>query len=261
MKIREIIQHLEYYAPLEFQEEYDNSGLISGNADSECTGILINLDCTENVVYEAVRKKCNLIISHHPLIFRPIRNLVVENEPAKTLVAAIKADVAVYAIHTNLDNIISGVNATIADKLGLLNRRVLLPRNNTQASGSGLVGDLEIPLSEKELLERLKKAFGTPVIRHSPLFGKLVSRVAVCGGAGSFLISNALREKAGFFISADIKYHEFFENRGELVIADIGHFESEQFTVELLVAVILEKYPNFAVLKSGTVTNPVNYYI
>ena len=261
MKIREIIQHLEYYAPLEFQEEYDNSGLISGNADSECTGILINLDCTENVVYEAVRKKCNLIISHHPLIFRPIRNLIAEDEPAKTLVAAIKADVAVYAIHTNLDNIVSGVNSTIADKLGLLNRRVLLPRNNTQASGSGLVGDLEIPLAEKELLERLKKAFGTPVIRHSPLLGKPVSRVAVCGGAGSFLVSNALQENAGFFISADIKYHEFFENRGKLVIADIGHFESEQFTVELLVAVILEKYPNFAVLKSGTVTNPVNYYI
>jgi dinuclear metal center YbgI/SA1388 family protein len=261
MKIRDIIQHLEYYAPLEFQEEYDNCGLIAGNADSECTGILINLDCTENVVYEAVRKNCNLIISHHPLIFRPIRNLILQNEPAKTLVAAIKADIAVYAIHTNLDNIVSGVNATIADKLGLRNRRILLPRNDMQASGSGLVGDLENPLSEKQLLEQLKKAFGTPVIRHSPLLGKPVSRVAVCGGAGSFLISNALHENARFFISADIKYHEFFQNRGELVIADIGHFESEQFTVDLLVAVILEKYPNFAVLKSGTVTNPVNYYI
>jgi|SRR5450631_810661 len=261
MKIREIIQHLEAYAPLEFQEEYDNSGLITGNTDSECTGILINLDCTENVVYEAVQKKCNLIISHHPLIFRPIRNVIPETAPAKTLMAAIKADVAIYAIHTNLDNIVSGVNATIADKIGLLNRRFLLPRKDLQASGSGLVGELENPLSEKQLLDRLIKAFGTPVIRHSALLGKPVSRVAVCGGAGSFLISNALHENVDFFISADIKYHEFFEARGELVIADIGHFESEQFTMDLLVAVILEKYPNFAVLKSGTVTNPVNYYI
>jgi dinuclear metal center YbgI/SA1388 family protein len=261
MKISEIIQHLEYRAPLEFQEEYDNSGLIAGDTDSECTGILISLDCTENVVHEAIQRNCNLIISHHPLIFRPMRNLVPKNGPAKTLVAAIKADIAIYAVHTNLDNIISGVNATIADKLGLLNRRFLQPRNDKQTSGSGLIGDLENPLSEKQLLERLKKAFGTPVIRHSPLLGKPVTRVAVCGGAGSFLISNALQENAGFFISADIKYHDFFEGQEELVIADIGHFESEQFTVDLLLAVILEKYPNFAVLKSGTVTNPVNYYI
>jgi dinuclear metal center YbgI/SA1388 family protein len=261
MKIREIIHHLEFYAPLEFQEEYDNSGLIAGDIDSECTGILINLDCTEDVVQEAVQRKCNLIVSHHPLIFRPIRSVIPGNGPAKTLVAAIKADVAIYAIHTNLDNILSGVNATIADKLGLLNRRVLLPRKDLQGLGSGLVGDLQNPLSEEQLLEQLKKAFGTPVIRHSPLLWKPVSRVAVCGGAGSFLISNALHENAGFFISADIKYHEFFEGQGKLVIVDIGHFESEQFTVDLLVAVILEKYPNFAVLKSGTVTNPVNYYI
>src|SRR5450432_2608328 len=204
MKISEIIQHLEYHTPLEFQEEYDNSGLIAGDTDSECTGILISLDCTENVVHEAIRRNCNLIISHHPLVFRPIRNLVPKNGPAKTLVAAIKADIAIYAVHTNLDNIISGVNATIADKLGLLNRRFLHPRNDKQTSGSGLIGDLENPLSEKQLLERLKKTFGTPVIRHSPLLGKPVTRVAVCGGAGSFLISNALQENAGFFISADI---------------------------------------------------------
>jgi putative NIF3 family GTP cyclohydrolase 1 type 2 len=124
-----------------------------------------------------------------------------------------------------------------------------------------LIGDLQQEMSETRLLEKLKNTFGIPVIRHSPLRDKSVSRIAVCGGAGSFLISNALQADADFFISADIKYHEFFEGQGEMVIADIGHYESEQFTVDLLHAVILEKFPNFAVLKSGTKTNPVNYYI
>src|SRR5664279_114701 len=261
MKIREIIQHMESYAPLEFQEEYDNSGLISGDSNLECTGILVSLDCTEDVVREAVQRKCNLILSHHPLIFRPIKQLTSANGTTKTLVAAIKADVAIYSIHTNLDNILTGVNSVIADKLGLRNRRILLPWKDLQTIGSGLVGDLENMLSEKQILELLKKAFGTPVIRHSPLTGNPVSRVAVCGGSGSFLIPNALQEGAGFFISADIKYHEFFESRGKLVIADIGHFESEQFTVDLLHSVILKNYTNFAFLKSDTVTNPVNYYI
>jgi dinuclear metal center YbgI/SA1388 family protein len=220
-----------------------------------------HLDCNETVVQEAFQKKCNLIITHHPLIFRPIRKITLDTDTARTLVAAIKSDIAIYAIHTNLDNMLSGVNDRLADKLGLLNRRILLSRKDLPAIGSGLIGDLQNALSEKQLLKQLKKAFGTPVIRHSPLVGKPVSRVAICGGAGSFLIPNALQEGASFFVSADIKYHEFFEGRGELVIADIGHFESEQFTVDLLLAVILEKYPNFAVLKSGTVTNPVNYYI
>lgn len=261
MKIRDIIQHLESYAPPEFQEEYDNSGLILGDLNAECTGILISLDCTEAVVKEAVKRKANLIVSHHPLIFRPIKRLTADSETTKTLVVAIKADIAIFAIHTNLDNIISGVNGVISDKLGLVNRKILLPRKDLQAIGSGIVGDLENMLSEKQVLERLKIAFKIPVIRHSPLLGKPVSRLAVCGGAGSFLIPNALQEGAGFFISADIKYHDFFEASAKMVIADIGHFESEQFTVDLLHAVILEKYPNFAVLKSGIVTNPVNYYI
>jgi dinuclear metal center YbgI/SA1388 family protein len=261
MKNKEIIQDLEWFAPLEFQEGYDNSGLIVGDPDIECTGVLINLDCTENVVQEAIQKKCNLIITHHPLIFRPIRNITPESDATRTLVAAIKSDIAIYAIHTNLDNMLSGVNDRLADKLALLNRRILLPRKDKPSIGSGLIGELQNPLSENQLLKLLKNAFGTPVIRHSPLLGKPVSRVAICGGAGSFLISNALQEGAGFFVSADIKYHDFFEGMDKLVIADIGHFESEQFTVDLLLAVILKKYPNFAVLKSGTVTNPVNYYI
>lgn len=261
MKIREIIQHLESIAPPECQEEYDNSGLIAGDTSLDCTGVLVSLDCTEDLILEAIEKKCNLIVSHHPLIFRPIRRIHPENGIGRALIAAIKADITVYAIHTNLDNIITGVNASIADKLGLVNRKILLPKNGLDRVGSGLIGELKNALSEKQLLEEVKEGFGIPVIRHSPLRGEPVSRVAICGGAGSFVIPSALQQGAGFFISADIKYHEFFGGEGKMVIADIGHFESEQFTIDLLYQVILEKFPNFAVLKSGTVTNPVNYYI
>jgi len=261
MKIGDIIYHLETIAPRHYQEEYDNSGLIAGDISAECSGVLVSLDCTEEIVKEASEKKCNLIVSHHPLIFRPIHQIHPANETGRTLIAAIKSDIAIYAIHTNLDNIISGVNATIADRLGLINREILLPKTEQASIGSGLIGDLRIAVPERQLLADLKESFNIPVIRHSPLTGKPVSRVALCGGAGSFLISSALQQGAGFFVSADIKYHAFFEGEKKMVIADIGHFESEQFTIDLLYQVIVEKFPNFAVLKSGIVTNPVNYYI
>ena len=261
MKISQIIHHLETIAPGRYQEEYDNSGLIAGDISAECSGVLISLDCTEEIVKEASEKKCNLIVSHHPLIFRPIHQIAPVNETGRTLIVAIKSDIAIYAIHTNLDNIISGVNATIADRLGLINREILLPKAEQASIGSGLIGDLRKAVPERQLLADLKGSFNIPVIRHSSLTGKPVSRVAVCGGAGSFLISSALQRDAGFFISADIKYHAFFEGEKKMVIADIGHFESEQFTIDLLYQVIVEKFPNFAVLKSGIVTNPVNYYI
>jgi dinuclear metal center YbgI/SA1388 family protein len=261
MKIENIIAHLESIAAPSYQEDYDNCGILTGETGDNCTGVLVSLDCTEHVIQEAVEKKCNLIVSHHPLIFRPIRRILPKNGVGKALIRAIKAGISIYAFHTNLDNILTGVNATIADKLGLINRKVLLPKAGNPCIGSGMAGDLSEPLSEKLVLKRLKEQFGIPVIRHSPLTGRIVTRAAVCGGAGSFLIINALQENAGFFISADIKYHEFFAAEGEMVIADIGHFESEQFTTDLIHDIILEKFPNFAVLKSGTKTNPVNYYI
>jgi dinuclear metal center YbgI/SA1388 family protein len=261
MKISEIIQHLESIAPLEYQEEYDNSGLITGDVHMDCSGVLVSLDCTEELISEAFDKKCNLIVSHHPLIFHPLRHITPKNGIGKALIAAIRKGITIYAIHTNLDNIIGGVNAKIADKIGLINRKILIPRSTNDMVGSGLIGDLKSPLSETQLLDLLKEGFRVPMIRHSPLTGKSIRRVALCGGAGSFLISNALQKGADWFISADIRYHEFFGGEGEMVIADIGHFESEQFTMDLLHEVILEKFPNFAVLKSGTVTNPVNYYI
>ncbi|HEY2648969.1 MAG TPA: Nif3-like dinuclear metal center hexameric protein [Puia sp.] len=261
MKISDIIDHLETIAPRDYQEEYDNSGLIAGDLTGECSGVLVSLDCTEDIVREATEKKCNLIVSHHPLIFRPIRRIHPKDETGRTLMAAIKSGITIYAIHTNLDNIISGVNATIADRLGLINREILLLKTGQHSVGSGMIGDLQKAVPEKQFLKDLKDQFNIPVIRHSPLTGQPVTRVALCGGSGSFLISSALQRGAGFFISADIKYHDFFEGEKEMVIADIGHYESEQFTIGLLYQVILEKFPNFAVLKSGIVTNPVNYYI
>ncbi len=195
------------------------------------------------------------------LIFRPLRSIKPEDGIGKTLIAAIRNDITVYAIHTNLDNIIGGVNARIADKIGLINRKYFSSQNRRRLLRFRVNRRLKKPVSGEQLLELLKERFRIPVIRHSPLTGKPVSRVALCGGAGSFLISNALQRMRRFFISADIRYHEFFGAEGKMVIADIGHFESEQFTMDLILEVILEKFPNFAVLKSGTVTNPVNYYI
>jgi dinuclear metal center YbgI/SA1388 family protein len=261
VKISEIIQLLESLAPPVYQEDYDNSGLIAGDHSADCSGVLVSLDCTEEVIREAVERNCNLVVSHHPLIFRPIKRIYPDNATGKSLITAIQKGIAVYSIHTNLDNIITGVNGCIADKLDLENRRILLPKTGFPAIGSGIIGELKTALSEIQFLEKLKKQFNLSLIRHSPLSGKPVSRVAVCGGAGSFLISRALQQGADFFVSADIKYHEFFGGEGHLVIADIGHFESEQFTIDLLHDIILEKFPNFAVLKSGSVTNPVNYYI
>jgi len=261
MKIRDIIQHLESVAPPDFQENYDNSGLIAGDTDVECTGVLVSLDCTEDLVSEAIKKNCNLIVSHHPLIFHPLRQITPVNGPSRSLIAAIRSDISIYAIHTNLDNIMGGVNAGIADKIGVVNRKILAPKTNNPHVGSGISGDLKTPVSEVQLLKLLKDVFRIPVIKHSPLRSKVVSRVALCGGAGSFLIPNALKIGVDFFISADIRYHDFFAGESNMVIADIGHFESEQFTIDLIHDVILEKFPNFAVLKSGTVTNPVNYYI
>jgi dinuclear metal center YbgI/SA1388 family protein len=279
MKISDITLFLESLAPPAFQEDYDNCGLLLGSADADCSGVLISLDTTETVIEEAAEKECNLVVSHHPLIFRGIKRIGPETGAGRTIISAIKKNIGVYAIHTNLDNVLPGVNSEIARRLGLENLRFLLPKRvrdteeNTENSqtdsqenrtgrtaGSGLVGELPEPVEEQEFLRLLKQRFRIPLIRHTALSGRPVRRVAVCGGAGSFLITSALSIGADFFITADIRYHEFFEAEGKLVMADIGHYESEQYTTDLLFDAILKKFPNFAVLKAGTATNPVHYY-
>ncbi|HVY74974.1 MAG TPA: Nif3-like dinuclear metal center hexameric protein [Puia sp.] len=265
MKISSIVQALETLAPTALQEDYDNSGLQLGNIDNECSGVLISLDATETVVREAVEKKCNLVVSHHPLIFRGVKRIDPGVEPGRTIFAAIQHGIAIYAIHTNLDNVLPGVNSTMADRLGLVNRRFLSPRlpaerPGERPAGSGLLGELPQPLAETAFLDLLRERFNLVLIRHSALTGRPVQRVALCGGAGSFLIPNALLERADFFVSGDISYHRFFEAGERMVIADIGHYESEQFSVDLLHDLLVEKFPTFAVLKAGKPTNPVHYY-
>ena len=361
-----LVSYLERIAPPSYQEGYDNAGLITGSKDWVCTGALTTLDATEAVVEEAAARGCNLIVAHHPIVFSGLKKINGKNYVERAVIAAIKKDIAIYAIHTNLDNVVSeGVNGRIAAKLGLINGRVLLPKegvlrklfcfvpvdhlepvrnaifsagagfiggygecsfsaegtgtfkagegthpfvgeqglrhsekevrvemvlpahlsgavvramiaahpyeevaydlvnlaNTHPGVGSGLIGELPSAMEEKAFLERVRDVFQAGVVRHTRLLGRRVQRVAVCGGAGSFLISKALAEKADFYITADIKYHEFFDANDGMVVADIGHFESEQYTVDLLFEVLQEKFHNFAVLKSETKTNPVCYFI
>ncbi|MGN6803747.1 MAG: Nif3-like dinuclear metal center hexameric protein [Ginsengibacter sp.] len=365
MKIKDILQFLESIAPLSLQESYDNAGLIIGNSETECTGILTSLDVTEEVVEEAKRNNCNLIVAHHPIIFRGLKKLNGKNYVERTVISAIKKDVAIYAIHTNLDNVIEGVNQKIAQKLQLQNCKVLLPkegtleklvtfapvekaeevrnalfkagagsvgnydecsfnvdgsgtfragegsdpyvgeigkrhienesrvevvfpsfleskiigalkaahpyeevayyvqalRNTQDGVGSGLIGELPADVSETELLTLLKSAFHLSVIKHTPLLNKPIRKIALCGGAGSFLLSSAIAAGAQVYITGDVKYHEFFDADNRILIADIGHYESEQFTVELLTEFLQKKFSNFAVLKTEMNTNPVRYFI
>jgi dinuclear metal center YbgI/SA1388 family protein len=268
MKVQDIIKKLESLAPQCLQEGYDNAQLITGNLTWNCTGAIISLDATEAVVQEAITNNCNLIIAHHPIIFSGLKKITGGNYVEKTIIAAIKNDIAIYAIHTNLDNVLHGVNAAIADKLGLINRQVLQPKNDilpledtNYQIGSGLLGELPEPLREMDFLDNIKEKFNLSVIKHTNLLGKPVKKVALCGGAGSFLIGAATAAGADFYISADIKYHEFFDANNRLVIADIGHYESEQFTIGLLFDILREKFPTFAVLKTGVKTNPVHYFL
>lgn len=364
MIIGEIIQHLETFAPPSLQESYDNAGLIVGESAAECTGIITCLDSSEAVIEEAMSKNCNLIVAHHPIIFRSLKKLNGKNYVERTIIKAIKNDIAIYAIHTNLDNVKKGVNKKIAEKIGLKNLEILQPKENIlkklitfapidkaedlrnalfaagagqlgkysecsfnsegtgtfkpekgadpfvgeigtrheekemkievifpayleqkiiramiQAHpyeevaydiislenyfsevGSGMIGNLEKPVDEKDFLQMIKTAFDLKVIRHTGLSGKKVQKVAICGGAGSFLIPLAVSNKADAYITSDIKYHEFFDAETMLLL-DIGHYESEQFTIDLLYEILKDKFPNFALRKTEVNTNPVNYFL
>lgn len=363
MLIKDITSYLESIAPLSLQEDYDNAGLIAGNPSWECTGILCTLDVTEEVIEEAINKKCNCIVAHHPLIFRGLKKINGRNAVERAVIMAIKNDIAIYASHTNIDNVIHGVNGKIADKIGLKNRTVLDPKpavlkklftfvpvahldivrnalfaagaghvgnysecsfihtgtgtfkpgegtnpfsgtqgvrqneeeiklevilpaynerqvikalveshpyeevaydlidlaNTHQGTGAGLAGTIE-EMGETDFLQLLKERFSLQLVRHTPLTGRRIKKVAVCGGAGSFLISKALSANVDAYVTGDVKYHEFFGAEGQMLLCDIGHYESEQFTTDLFIEILERKFPTFAVLESRIVTNPVNYF-
>lgn len=363
MKISDITKYLENIAPLSYQENYDNSGLIIGDKNENVTGVIVCLDSTEEIVNEAIDKNCNLIIAHHPIIFGGLKKINGNNYIERTVIKAIKNNIAIYAIHTNLDNIINGVNGKIAERLNLINTRVLLPKNNmlkklityvpldfkkailqslfdagagnignysecsysskgtgtylagkntkpykgnslnrhseteerieviytkdiennvisklieshpyeevaydliplsnnSDKIGSGIIGELEEEISAMSFLNSLKNKMNTKCIRHTKLINKNIKTIAVCGGSGSFLLKNAISQKADIFITGDFKYHEFFDADNKIVIADIGHFESEQFTINLLVSILKEKFTTFAIHLTEKETNPVHY--
>lgn len=260
MLIKDIITVLEQVAPPQLQETYDNAGLLVGMDQTKLTGVLFCLDSTEAIVEEAVRKGCNLIVAHHPIVFHGLKRLNGSNYVERTVIQAIRQEVAIYAIHTNLDNVHrQGVNSRLAGKLGLLNTRILAPRMAMDGIGAGLLGELPGPLAETDFLQLVKRQFQAGCIRHTNLLGKPVRKVAVCGGSGSFLLTEARRSGADVFVTADFKYHEFFDADGEILIADIGHYESEQFTIGLLFDIIREKFPTFALHCTDLNTNPVFY--
>ena len=261
MNIKQITNFLESYAPLEYQESYDNCGLIIGDANAEVKGALITLDCTEAIIDEAIATGCNLVIAHHPIIFSGIKKLNGSNYIERTVIKAIKNDIAIYAIHTNLDNVHNGVSAKIAEKLGLENCKVLLPKEdlNINLVGSGSIGELNLPVDAQVFIENLKLNMQTDCVRHTPLVKQQIKTVAVCGGSGSFLLKHAIAAKADIFITADFKYHEFFDAENKIVIADIGHYESEQFTKDLIYDLLVKNFTKFAVRLSKVNTNPIKY--
>jgi len=363
MVIKNITNYLEEFAPLSLQDSYDNSGLLIGSPSNKVTKILITLDVTEAVINEAVNKKCELIIAHHPIIFKGIKKLTNSNLTEKLVVMAIKSDIAIYAIHTNLDSVIGGVNSILADKLGIKNTRILSPKgggfskiicfcpiehtdnvknamfnagagnignydscsyisvgigtfkpltgsnpyvgkenklhhenenrieviipeyhlkkailamknahpyeepaydiytldNTNTMVGSGLIGELENATPIEEYLTTVKQILGTKYIKHNKLIDRPVKKIAICGGSGSFLIDNAAQNKADLYITADIKYHEFFEHTGNMTIADAGHYETENPVKELIYALLKKKFPNFALQISEESANPISF--
>ncbi len=261
MRIKDITAALETIAPLHLQESYDNAGLIVGHPDQEVSGVLFCLDSTEAVVAEAVEKGCNLVVAHHPIVFRGLKRLNGFTYVERTVMQAIRHQVAIYAIHTNLDNVLQqGVNAKLAERLGLKDLQILAPRPGSPDIGAGMTGLLPSPMDETTFLQHLKTTLHVGVIRHTTLLGTPIHRVAVCGGAGSFLLPQAIAQGAQAFVTADFKYHEFFDADGRILIADVGHYESEQFTIELLRDIVKEKFPTFALHLTGVRTNPIFYF-
>lgn len=255
MEIKEILDKLENFAPLDFQEPYDNSGLQVGNPYQPVTSVLLTVDVTEGTVDEAVTKGANLIISHHPLIFNALKKITGQNYIERTVIKALKHNIVIYSAHTNLDKIIGGVSYKMAEKLLLQNVRILHPEN--EFCGLGCIGQLPTPENTEIFLARLKTIFNLTAIRHSQLVNRRISKVAVCGGSGAEFISDAIRQHADIYITADIKYHQFFLADNQIIIADIGHYESEQFTKEIFNDQLIGFFPNFAIHVAQSGVNPV----
>lgn len=260
--IKEIIETLESFAPLEWQEDYDNSGLTLGDFNNECSGVYVCLDISLEVVEKAIENKCNLIISHHPIIFGGIKKIDYCSTLGKIIVRAIKNDISIYSAHTNLDNAFNGVNGILAEKIGLQKFKPLssdLIFNNDNYLGAGGIGELEEIMDTEDFLQMLKTNLNLSQIKFNSHKQKQIKKVAICGGSGSFLIDEAVKNKADVFITGEIKYHDLIDNDNIILLAEIGHFESEQFIKERIIAVLYEKFCNFVPLISDKTANRVKY--
>lgn len=261
MKINEVTALIEEYAPLDYQESYDNCGMQVGDSEQEIKGVLITLDVTEEVVEEAIQKGCNLIISHHPLIFKGQKKICGRTSTERCIIQAIKNDIAIYSSHTCMDKAAKGVSAKMAEKLGLQDIRPL--ETETQGGeeiGLGVIATLPQEEDAMDFLKRVKTIFQVGCIRHTHVEpDKKVKRIALCGGSAFEFAETAIRKKADIYLTADVKYHQFFETEGRIILADIGHFESEQYTKEIFYGIISKINPKFAVYISESKTNPINY--
>lgn len=271
MKIQEVIDALELFAPLPLQESYDNAGLQVGLTGADVSGALLCLDVTEDVIDDAVRRGFNLVISHHPLLFRGLKQLSDADYVQRTVWKAVMNGVCIVSMHTNLDNAQGGVNHKIAQLLGLHDvefladvRTVSDPRNGetpeTQLTGgSGIIGCLQMPVGAEEFIHHVKKTFGVQCCMANQLLDRSISKVAICGGAGAFLLKNAIRKGADAFITGEVHYHEFFGADQQIQIMSIGHYESEQYTTEIFKQIIAERCPQLPVAEYGS-TNPICYW-
>ena len=260
MYIKEIISSIEEYAPLKYQANFDNSGLLCGDAQQTLTSVLLCIDITEEVIKEAITKGANLIISHHPLIFSGLKHITPTTYVERCVINAIKHDIVIYAAHTNMDVVVNGVSGRMADKLNLQNRSILQPEGDPlNGNGFGIIGELSQPMESLAFLQHVKTTFRCDKLRHTAIHQPNIRRVAVCGGAGASFLNRALTEKADIYISGDFKYHDFFHAENRIIIADIGHYESEQFTKEIFYEILTKKISKFAVQFSEINTNPIKY--
>ena len=276
LRIHEIVSAFEAVAPLALQESYDNSGLIVGEMGAEVSKALLCLDSTEAVVDEAIAKGCDLIIAHHPIVFGGLKRFTGGDYVQRALIKAIRNNIAIYACHTNLDNVLrGGVNERIAQQLGFEAERVLRPvaadfgsvaavgrlddSDVFRTAGAGVLCNLQKPMNVLDFLQHVKAKMGVEVVKYTKCDVEMVSKLAICGGAGSFLIGDALRAGADAFITSDVKYHEFFDAEGKMLLCDIGHYESEKYTIDLFSNILSAKFPKFATIFAGTITNPIDY--
>lgn len=259
--IGQIVEALEEAAPLSLQESYDNCGLIVGDPALPSTGALLTVDVTPRIVDEAAEKGCNLIVAHHPVIFRGLKHLNDQGSATEqSVIRAIRSGIAIYACHTSMDSAAEGVSHQMARMLGLTDIRPLAPNSFDPATGLGAVGAFEIPTAASDLVARVKTTFDSPIARCNHFdMSKMISTVALCGGSGSSMIEDAIRSGAEAFITSDTKYHDFVDYADRILLIDIGHHESENCTKDIFYRIITEIFPIFAVRYSEFDNNPIKY--